>query len=63
MNCTKVKSDDLEAIKASVGPLCKDMVFPCDSPDLRRIFGCAPLGCVLVLELLDRGDHTVVYWQ
>ncbi len=58
MNTTFVKLEDLKAIIASRGPLAVGKDFACDTPELRRIFGHAPLGRVLILELRDRGDGT-----
>ena len=62
-NETLVSPDNLKLIIQSVGTLQKGAECACDTPDLRRVFGHAPLGRVMVLDVIAGNKATLIIWN
>lgn len=61
-NETLVSPDNLKLIIETVGTLHKGAEFACDTPELRRVFGHAPLGRVMVLDVVAGSKATLIIW-
>lgn len=57
-----VTAEQLAALQREVGPIRRGVEFDCTSPFLRQVFGCPPLGRVLVLELIETPCGYRVCW-